>query len=127
VWIGLPSGYGRILHQALAQASVAIAPTWADRWWLRPRRPRSPRRLDDVELMAIRLVAAELARHREGFDSDPRVHAALAHAESEMVRDRARLAPYSDPRGPTMRLLNRQVRALGRAIHTLDRKVLTPT
>ena len=71
VWIGLPSGYGRTLHRALAQASVAIAPTWADRLWLRPRRPRAPGRLDDVELTAIRLVAAELARHREGLDPDP--------------------------------------------------------
>jgi hypothetical protein len=44
-----------------------------------------------------------------------------------MLRDRARLAPYSDPRGPTMRLLDRQARALRRAIHTLDRKGLTPT
>jgi hypothetical protein len=125
VWIGLPSGYGRTLHRALAQASVAVAPTWADRLWLRPRRPRSPDHLDDVELTAIRLVAAGLARHREGLDTDPRVDSALAHAESEILRDRARLAPYSDPRGPTMRLLNRQARALSRAIHTLDRKGLT--
>jgi hypothetical protein len=127
VWIRLPSGYGHTLHRALAQASVAVAPTWADRLWLRPRRPRAPGRLDDVELTAIRLVAAELARHREGLDTDPRVHSALAHAESEILRDRARLAPYSDPRGPTMRLLNRQARALRRAIHTLDRERLTPS
>jgi hypothetical protein len=106
---------------------VAIAPAWADRLRLRPRRACAPGRLDDVELTAIRLVAAELARRREGLDPDPRVHSALAHAESEILRDRARLAPYSDPRGPTMRLLNRQARALRRAIHTLDRNGLTAT
>ena len=127
VWIGLYSGYGRTLHRALTQASMAIAPTWVDRMWLRPRRPRSPGRLDAVELTAIRLVAAELARQREGLDSDPRVYAALAHAESEMLRDRARLSPYSDPRGPTIRLLDRQVRTLTRAIRTLNRKGLAPT
>ena len=127
VWIGLYSGYGRTLQRALAQASMAIAPTWVDRMWLRPRRPRSPGRLDAVELTAIRLVAAELARQREGLDSDPRVYAALAHAESEMLRDRARLSPYSDPRGPAIRLLDRQVRTLARAIRTLDRKGLAPT
>ena len=126
VWIGLYSGYGRTLHRALAQASVAISPTWVDRMRLRPRRPRAPDRLDAVELTAIRLVAAELARQREGLDSDPRVYAALAHAESEMSRDRARLAPYSDPRGPTVRLLDRQVRTLTRALRTLDRKGLGP-
>jgi pimeloyl-ACP methyl ester carboxylesterase len=126
VWIGLPSGYGRALQRALTQASMAISPTWVDRMWLRPRRPRSPGRLDAVELTAIRLVAAELARQREGLDSDPRVYAALAHAESEMLRDRARLSPYSDPRGPAVRLLDRQVRTLSRAIRTLNRKGLAP-
>jgi hypothetical protein len=126
VWIGLYSGFGRTLHRALADASTAISPTWADRLWLRPRRPRSPDRLDAVELTAVRLVAAELARHREGLDSDPRVYAALAHAESELLRDRARLSPYSDPRGPTVRLLDHQVRALSRAIRALDRKGLAP-
>jgi hypothetical protein len=98
-----------------------------DRLWLRPRRPRLPRHLDAVELTAIRLVAAELARQREGLDSDPRVYAALAHAESEMHRDLARLSPYSDPHGPAVRLLNRHVRTLTRAIRTLDRKGLAPT
>ncbi len=127
VWIGLYSGYGRSLHRALTQASMAISPTWVDRMWLRPRRPRSPDGLDSVELTAIRLVAAELARQREGLDSDPRVYAALAHAESEMLRDRARLSPYSDPRGATVRLLDRQVRTLTRALRTLDRKGLGPT
>lgn len=127
VWIGLYSGYGRTLQRALTQASMAISPTWVDRIWLRPRRPRSPPQLDAVELTAIRLVAAELARQREGLDSDPRVYAALAHAESEMLRDRARLLPYSHPRGPAVRLLNRQVRALTRAIRTLDRKGVAPT
>jgi hypothetical protein len=127
VWIGLYSGYGRNLQRALTQASMAIAPTWVDRMWLRPRRPPSPSRLDAVELTAIRLVAAELARRREGLDSDPRVHAALAHAESELLRERARLAPYSDPRGPTMKLLDRQVRTLARALRTLDRKGVAPT
>ena len=67
-----------------------------------------------------------MARQREGLDPDPRVYAALAHAESEMLRDRAHLSPYSDPRGPTMRLLDRQVRILTRAIRTLDRKGLAP-
>jgi len=127
VWIGLYSGYGRILQRSLTQASMAIAPTWVDRMWLRPRRPRSPASLDAVELTAIRLVAGELVRRREGLDSDPRVHAALARAESEMLRDRARLAPYSDPRGRTIRHLDRQLRTLGRAIRTLDRKGLGPT
>ena len=127
VWIGLYSGYGRTLQRALTQASMAIAPTWVDRLWLRPRRPRSPDGLDAVELTAIRLVAAELARQREGLDSDPRVHAALAHAEGELLRDRARLSPYSDPDGPTMRLLDRQVRSLARALRTLRRKGLAPT
>jgi pimeloyl-ACP methyl ester carboxylesterase len=127
VWIGLYSGYGTTLRRALTQASMAISPTWIDRLWLRPRRPCSPDRLDDVELMATRLVAAELARQREGLDSDPRVYAALAHAESEMMRDRARVSPYSDPRGPTIRLLDRQVRALTRAIHALDRRGLSPS
>jgi hypothetical protein len=127
VWIGLYSGFGRSLHRALAQASVAISPTWVDRMWLRPRRPRAPERLDAVELTAIRLVAAELARKREGLDSDPRVYAALSHAESELLRDRARLSPYSDPHGPTVRLLDRRVRTVGRALRTLDRKRLAPT
>ena len=127
VWIGLYSGYGRTLQRALTHASLSIAPTWADRWWVRPRRPPSPGRLDAVELTAIRLVAAELARQREGLDPDPRVYGALARAESELLRDRARLAPYSDPRGPTLRLLDRQVRTLTRAIRTLARKGLTPT
>ena len=77
--------------------------------WLRPRRPRSPGRLDSVELTAIRLVAAELARPREGLDSEPWVYATLARAESELLRERARLSPYSDPRGHTLRLLDRQV------------------
>jgi hypothetical protein len=126
VWIGLYSGYGRALHRALTQASMAISPTWADRWWLRPRRPRSPDRLDDVELTAIRLVAAELVRRREGLDSDPRVHAALTHAESQLLRDRAALSPYSDPRGPALRLLDRQLRTLSRALRTLNRKGLSP-
>jgi hypothetical protein len=126
VWIGLSSGYARSLQRALTQASTAIAPSWADRWWLRPRRPRSPARLDPVELTAIRLVAAELTRQREGLDSDSRVYAALTRAESELLRDRARLAPYSDPRGPAIRLLDRQVRTLGRAIRTLDRRSLAP-
>ena len=127
VWIGLYSGFGRTLHRALAQASMAISPTWFDRLWLRPRRPRSPDGLDPIELTAIRLVAAELARQREGLDSDPRVYAALAHAESELLRDRARLSPYSDPRGPTVRHLDRQARSLARAIRTLSRKGLAPT
>lgn len=127
VWIGLYSGFGRTLHRALTQASMAISPTWFDRLWLRPRRPRSPDGLDPVELTAIRLVAAELARQREGLDSDPRVYAALAHAESELLRDRARLSPYSDPRGPTVRHLDRQARSLARAIRTLSRKGLAPT
>jgi len=126
VWIGLYSGYGRTLQRALTHASLAIAPTWADRAWLRPRRPRSPAGLDAVELTAIRLVAAELARQREGLDSDPRLYAALTHAESEMMRDHAQLAPYSDPRGPTIRLLDRQIRTLTRAIQTLNRRGLAP-
>jgi hypothetical protein len=127
VWIGLYSGYGRTLQRALTQASMAISPTWVDRFRLRPRRPRPPGQLDPVELTAIRLVAAELARRREGLDSDPRVYAALAHAESELLRDRARLSPYSDPRGPAVRLLDRQVRTLARAIRTLESKGLAPT
>jgi hypothetical protein len=98
-----------------------------DRMWLRPRRPRAPDRLDAVELTAVRLVAAELARRREGLESDPRVYAALARAESELLRDRARLSPYSDPGGPTIRLLDRQVRTLGRAIRMLKRNGLAPT
>jgi hypothetical protein len=126
VWTGLYSGYARTLQGALTRASLAIAPTWVDRLWLRPRRPRSPHRLDAVELTAIRMVAAELARQREGLDSDPRVYPRLAHAESEMLRERARLSPYSDPSGPAIRLLDRQVRSLTRAIHTLDRNGLAP-
>jgi len=127
VWIGLYSGYGRTLQRALTQASMAIAPTWVDRMWLRPRRPSLPGRLDAVELTAIRVLASELARRHEGLDSDPRVYAALATAESEMRRDRARLLPYSDPRGPTIRLLDHQLRTLNRAIRTLNRKGLAPT
>ncbi len=127
VWIGLYSGYGHTLHRALTQASMAISPTWVDRMWLRQRRPRPPGRLDAVELTAIRLVAAELARQREGLDPDPRVFAALARAESELLRDRARLSPYSDPHGPTIRLLDRQLRTLTRAIRTLNRKGLSAT
>jgi pimeloyl-ACP methyl ester carboxylesterase len=127
VWIGLASGYAGNLQRSLTRASMAISPTWVDRLWLRPRRPRSPDRLDAVELTAIRLVAAELARQREGLDPDPRVYAALTHAESEMSRDLARLSPYSDPRGATVRLLGRQIRTLTRALRTLDRKGLTPT
>jgi hypothetical protein len=127
VWIGLYSGYGRTLQRALTQASMAISPSWVDRLWLRPRRPRSPDRLDPVELTSIRLVAAELARRREGLDPDPRVYAALTHAESELLRDRARLAPYSDPGGVTMRRLDRQVRTLARALRTLQRRGLAPS
>ena len=127
VWIGLYSGYGRTLQRALTQASMSISPSWVDRMWLRPRRPRSPGRLDSVELTAIRLVAAELARQREGLDSDPWVYATLARAESELLRERARLSPYSDPRGLTLRLLDRQVRTLTRAIRMLDRKRLAPS
>jgi hypothetical protein len=126
VWIGLSSGYGRTLHLALAQASTAISPSWIDRMWIRPRRPRSPGGLDPVELTAIRLVAAELARQHEGLDSDPWVYATLARAESELLRDRARLSPYSDPHGPTLRLLDRQVRTLTRALRVLNRKGLEP-
>lgn len=126
VWIGLSSAYGGTLHRALTQASMAIAPTWADRLWLRPRRPRPPRHLDAVELTAIRLVAAELVRKREGFDSEPSVYAALTHAESEMRRDRARIAPYSDPRGSAVRDLDHQLRTLSRAIRMLERRGLAP-
>jgi pimeloyl-ACP methyl ester carboxylesterase len=127
VWIGLYSGYGRTLQRALTDASMAIAPTWVDRMWLRPRRPSPPGRLDAVELTAIRVLAAELARHREGLDSDARIYAVLATAESEMRRDRARLLPFSDPRGPTIRLLDHQLRTLNRAIRTLNRKGLAPS
>lgn len=126
VWIGLYSGYGRTLQRALTQASLAISPTWADRMWLRPRRPRPPRQLDPDELTAIRLVAAELARRREGLDSDPRVYAALAHAESQALLERARLVSYSDPRGPAVRQLDRQVRIFTRAIRLLERNGLAP-
>jgi hypothetical protein len=127
VWIGLYSGYSRSLQQALTQASMAIAPTWADRAWLRPRRPTAPSRLDPVELAAIRLVAAELARQCEGLDSDPQVYPTLARAESDVLRDRARLSPYSDPRAPAVRLLDRQARALARAIRALEKRGLNPT
>jgi pimeloyl-ACP methyl ester carboxylesterase len=127
VWIGLYSGYGRTLQRALTHASMAIAPTWVDRMWLRPRRPVPPDRLDPVELTAIRVLAAELARQREGLESDPRIYAALATAESQLRREHARLLPYSDPRGPTMRLLDHQLRTLDRAIRTLSRKGLAPT
>ena len=126
VWIGLYSGYGRSLQQALARASTVIAPTWADRAWLRPRRPSRLRRLDPVELTAIRLVAAELARQREGLESDPEVYATLARAESEVLRDLAHLAPYSDSRAPAVRLLNRQRLALTRAIRVLEESGLGP-
>lgn len=126
VWIGLYSGYGRSLQHALTRASMAIAPTWADRAWLRPRRPRTPTRLDPVELTAVRLVAAELARQREGLDSDPQVYTTLARAESEVIRDQTRLAPFSDPRAPSLRVLNRQRLALARAIRVLQRSGLSP-
>jgi len=126
VWIGLYSGYGRTLQRALVCASSAIAPTWADRAWLRPRRPKDPTRLDPVELTAIRLVAAELARQREGLDSDPHVYPTLARAESEVIRDQARLAPFSDPRTPALRVLNRQRAALARAIRLLEKRGLGP-
>ncbi|WGL51413.1 hypothetical protein P5P86_15780 [Nocardioides sp. BP30] len=126
VWIGLYSGYGRSLHRALTSASLAVAPTWADRAWLRPRRPRDPGRLDPVELTAVRLLAAELVRQREGLDSDPQVYATLARAESEVRRDQARLAPYSDPRAPALLTLDRQHRALTRALRLLDRRGLGP-
>jgi hypothetical protein len=127
VWIGFSSGYGRSLQRALTGASTAIAPRWGDRMRVRRRWPRSPERLDAVELTAIRLVAAELARQREGLDSDPWVYATLARAESELRRDHTRLSPYSDPRGPTLRLLDLRVRALTRAIRTLDRRGLAPS
>ncbi|WP_459985352.1 hypothetical protein [Nocardioides sp. AN3] len=127
VWVGLYSGYARSLQHALTQASMAIAPTWADRVWLRPRRPSTLSRLDPVELAAIRLVAAELARQREGLDSDPQVYPTLARAESDALRDRARLAPYSEPRAPAVRLLDRQARALARAIRALEKRGLNPT
>ncbi|MGI8522794.1 MAG: hypothetical protein ACR2K3_05710 [Nocardioides sp.] len=126
VWIGLYSGYGRTLQRALTQASMAIAPTWIDRAWLRPRRPVAPNRLDPVELTAIRLVAAELARQREGLDSDPQVYPILVRAETDALQHRERLLPYSDPRSPTIRLLDRQFRALARAIRVLERKRLRP-
>ncbi len=127
VWIGLYSGYGRTLQRALTQASMAIAPTWIDRAWLRPRRPSAPSRLDPVELTAIRLVAAELARQREGLDSDPHVYPILIRAETDVLQERERLLPYSDPRAASMRLLERRSRALARAIRTLERNGLQPT
>jgi hypothetical protein len=126
-WIGLYSGYGRTLHDSLATASIAIAPTWVDRLWLRPRRPASPDRIDVVEASAIRLVAAELARQREGLRSDPRIYPGLADAEIGLQRERARLAPYSDPRGPTIRLLDHQSHTLHRALRVLNRSGLAPT
>jgi hypothetical protein len=126
VWAGLYSGYGRTLQRALTQASLAIAPTWLDRARLRRRRPSTLSRLDPVELTAIRLVAAELARQQEGLDPDPQVYPILARAESEALRARARLLPYSDPRAPAVRLLDRQSRALARAIRALERKGLRP-
>jgi hypothetical protein len=126
VWVGLYSGYGRSLQRALARASMAISPTWPDRAWLRPRRPRTSTRLDPVELTAIRLVAAELARQREGLDSDPQVYPTLARAESEVLRDLARLAPFSDSRAPALRVLNRQRVALERALRALERSGLHP-
>jgi hypothetical protein len=127
VWIGLYSGYGRNLHRALTQASLAISPTWADRMWLRPRRPRPPDRLDAVELTSIRLVAAELVRRREGLDSDPRVRAALSLAANQLRGDRDRLAEHSAPQGPAVRLLDRQLRTLDRALRVLDRHGSTPS
>ncbi|MEO6509532.1 MAG: hypothetical protein ABIO16_00975 [Nocardioides sp.] len=126
VWVGLYSGYGRSLQRALTQASMAIAPTWVDRAWLRPRRPRPPGRLDPVELTAIRLVAAELARQREGLDPDPDVYPILARARREVLRDRERLVPYSDQRAPAVRLLARQSLALARALRALERSGLGP-
>jgi hypothetical protein len=126
VWIGLYSGYGRSLQYALTRASLAICPTWLDRAWLRPRRPNTSSRLDPVEHIAIRLTAAELARQREGLDSDPQVYPTLARAESEVSRDLARLAPFSDSRAPALRMLNRQGLALARAIRTLEKAGLSP-
>lgn len=126
VWIGLYSGYGASLQHALTRASMAIAPTWVDRAWLRPRRPRNSRRLDPVVLTAIRLAAAELARQREGLDSDPQVYPTLTRAETEAKRDQARLAPFSDAGAPALRLLHRQQRALARAIRLLERHRLGP-
>ena len=126
VWIGLYGGYSRSLQQALTHASIAIAPTWADRAWLRPRRPGDPVRWDPVELTAVRLVAAELARQREGLDSDPEVYPTLAHAESEVMRDLARLAPFSDPRAPSVQALERRRIALVRAIRMLEKRGLSP-
>lgn len=126
VWIGLYSGYGRTLQRALTQASLAIAPSWADRLWLRPRRPRPPGRLDPVEATAIRLVAAELVRQREGLDSDPQVHAALTAAAGHLRRERGRLAQHSTPKGPALRALDRQLRAVQRGLRLLERRGLEP-
>jgi hypothetical protein len=126
VWIGLYSGYGRSLQRALTRASMAVAPTWAERARLSVPRPGDPERLDLVELTAIRLVAAELARQREGLDPDPQVYPTLARAESEVLRDQARLAPFSDPRAPALRTLARQRRALAGAIRALERRGLGP-
>jgi hypothetical protein len=124
--VGLYSGYGRTLQWALTRASLAIAPTWADRMWLRPRRPRSPGRLDRVEAAAIRWVAAELARQREGLDPDPQVHAALTEAERRLRRERGRLAQHSAPKGPALRRLDRQLRAVQRGLRVLERRGLAP-
>ena len=126
VWIGLYSGYGRSLQHALTRASMEVAPTWADRAWLRPRRPRAESRLDPVEVIAIRLVAAELARQREGLDSDPQVYPTLARAESDVRRDLARLTPFSDSRAPAVRAMNRQRLALQRAVRALEKSGLGP-
>jgi hypothetical protein len=82
--------------------------------------------LDPVELAAIRLVAAELVRQREGLDSDPTTYPTLARVESEISRDEARLAPFSDARAPALRQLGRQRRALQRAIRLLDKRGLRP-
>lgn len=126
IWIGLYSGYGRTLQRALTQASLAIAPAWADRMWLRPRRPRAPARLDPVEATVIRLVAAELVRRAEGLDGDPQVHGLLLEAERQLLRERGRLAQHSAPKGPALRSLDRQVRAVQRALRLLERRGLVP-
>lgn len=124
VWVGLYSGYGRTLQRALTQASLTIAPTWADRMWLRPRRPRPPAALDPIEATAIRLVAAELARRAEGLESDPQMHAMLLEAERQLLRERGRLAQHSAPKGPMVRRLDRQVGAVQRALRMLERRGL---
>jgi hypothetical protein len=71
-------------------------------------------------------VAAELARQSEGLDSDPQVYPTLARAESEVLRDLARLAPFSDSRAPAVRVLNRQRVALERALRALEKSGLHP-